>query len=474
MSSLYFEESYYLACPPEYNKNITNNCKELFEKGKIPPKGGLIHFDKNQSFFLPNSNQLLISMGYISTIKFSKSSLQGFESFPQNEKFAVFYKKFQYPFEGSYIDEMQLKCGEINYKLLENDFLMNNDIEHGFQIYYKPKNFNQLTLTSYYTHIYLEISSEDETNQEFVRADSLLRNPKWNKLQCFNKRDFLNIKLYYKQEIISKKNWETPITPNIFLTCSQKLSDILATFSSFLSKSEIIGFCPQNCWRTHNNFKNEVFGETVYSGNSSVCAAAMNYGLINDFYSGLIKISWYSNAPISPLKDYKDTFFIFEPLIGKVSKDPFLISLNMEIIKNEGTQSYFKSFLEVSDRNKVELTNIPNEVLSRISETMNQNSKEIIKQNRNIEELIKENEALSKKIEELEKGENGIKHLTTVITSFEESITHLKEDMNLVIENQQNTNELYQQKIEKSQKRTLSSFDRVKNSSQFIEDFDQV
>ena len=456
--------SFYLACGSsnEISFNKSNKCKEIITK--LPKKGGIVNFSNQKIVSIPSSNPFLLAIGFISNIKLSKTKIPGFDSFlstKNSQNLSIFYKKNTLPFEEDFIEEIHLKCGEIDYKLLEKGFFMNNNIESGFQLYYQKKSYPNSLPKSFFSHMYLEIVPEDEENKSF--DDILLKNPLWNKLQCFNANEHLNIKLYYKQEIISDV-WENIINPHVFLKCQSSLNEILTLYPNFSSQIEIIGFCPQNCLKTLNEIENYVYGNYVYSGNSSVCGAAIHYGLINDFYSGFVKFSWYSNV-IS-----KENFFMFESLIGKTETNP-ISSLKIKKIE---VSSYFKSFLEISDRNKAELTNIPNEVLSKISETMNQNSKEIIKQNYNIEELWKENSGLNHKIEELEKGENGIGNLSKTILNLEENLMNIQENLNLIIVNQQNSHQIFQKEIENVRFRSQNAVNFLKNSSLIIEDFSNV
>lgn len=454
--------SFYLACPEQLIiDNTSTKCKELSFKDKIPKKGGLQYFSKEEALSSSKKN-LLFSLGFISNIKLSKTSITGYETLiggANNYSLSLFYKKHNFPFEDDYLDEIQLKCGEIDYKLLENGFLMNNNIEFGFQIYYRKKNFTEFRGNSYYSNIYLEMKGEDDDRKHSF-ADFLLKNAKWNKLQCLNANEHMNIKLYYKQEFIETKIWEDPITPDVFLICSDNLNDILKSNGNLRGKNEILAFCPQYCSKT-TNF---ILGNNIYAGKSSICGAAMEYGLINDLYSGYIKFSWYS-------LENEETFFIFEPLLGRTSSK---IDRNLKVVKNNDVSSYFKSFLEISDRNRADLANIPTEVLSKISETMNQNSKEIIKQNHNIEELWKENTELNHKIEELENGDHGISNLSKIILNMEDSLMSLKQDLDILMTNQQNTHQIYQQKIMSFETKSKNMENLLRNSNTFIEDFSNV
>ena len=451
--------SNYIACS---SLDSSNKCKELFKKQQIPAKGGLISMSKDQL------NRLIFSISFISNIKFSKAYISGYESFRlpnENNSISLVYKRKNFPFEDDYIDEIRLKCGDIDYKLLERGFLMNNNIEYGFQIYYLKKSYNHTVPKAYYSHMYLEIKAEDDENISL--ADNLMKNLLWSKVQCFNANEHMNIKLYYKQENIDKINKENVINPDIFLSCRETFDEILTKFPSFQSKNELIGLCPQNCIKIlKQKEENKVFGQYIYLGKSSICLAAIDNGLINDFYSGYVKFSWYND-------NNNGNFFIFETLIGKISNLYNPASL-LKIIRNNEISSYFRSFLEISDRNRADLTNIPTELLSKISETMNQNSKEIIQQNYNIEELWKENAVIYKKIEEIEKGENGIGNLTRKIQFLEESLNYLKENINSLIVNQENSHQIYQREIENQRLKTQNSFNLARNSSEFIEDFSNV
>lgn len=125
----------------------------------IPRNGGLLHFNKNDSFSLPSSNKILLSLGFITNIKISrllpsKEYQTLFKDSEKNHNISLFYKKSNFPFEDEYIDDIILKCGDIDYKLLENEYLMNNQIDRGFQIYYKKKNLKKYFLNFHIFHIY--------------------------------------------------------------------------------------------------------------------------------------------------------------------------------------------------------------------------------------------------------------------------------------------------------------------------------
>ena len=461
--------SFYIACA-ENSQNSSSKCKELYNKGKLPPKGGLELISKTEALF--SSKSVLFSLGFISTIKISKTGINGFETFvgtKKNYSLSIFYKRHNFPFEEDYIEDIQLKCGEIDYKLLEEGFLMNNNIEYGFQIYYKKTKFSEnFKKISYYSNIYLEMlpeTEENEKNKPF--ADFLLENPKWNKLQCVNNNEHVKIKLYFKQEFIGSEIWENPLIPDYFLTCSDNFDDLLKLKSNnefSKEKNEIIAFCPQYCSKTSNN---NVLGNNVYYGKSPICASAIDFGIINDFYSGFVKFSWYS------MEKNQANFFMFEPLVGKISKND-VSDKNVKIVKKNNISNYFRSFLEISGKNKAELTNIPNEVLSKISETMNQNSKEIIKQNHNIEMLSKENSELNKKIEELENGEQGITNLTKIIANLENSLGDLKQNLETLMINQQNSHQIYQQKLKSFESKNSKIAKNLRSMSTFSEDFSNV
>lgn len=462
---------YYLACAPSnfFPQNNTNlpvdslqTCADLFKNKKLPKKGGIMKFINNHSLVLPIANDILFSLRYISNIKISKfSNLIDYETLFDNLNsdlnISIFYKKNDFPFENEYIDDLKIKCQEIDYILLENGYLMNNYIEKGFQIYYRKTKFNEsLSKFSYFSDIFLEILQEDnKSSKEF-----LLKNQKWNKISCFNPNENLKVSLYYKKEFLTEKDFVKEVVPDIFLTCHQSVNEIIQKYPYYAKKNEIIGLCPQNCSKFFNKNENkkEFSNRNLFAGDSSICLSAYNYGIMNDFYSGFVKFSTYCKYNYSCNFQKSDYVYSFEPFIGKIKKFQKRNNINRE------DKRFFKSFLEVSD--KLDLGNIPSsEVLAKISHIMNQNSNEIVQQNQNIEELLKENSAFKYKIQDINRG---IQNLTSSIEYFEGIVVNIKEDINLMLQNQQKTNEIYQEKIEKINQ---ENFQSNYNAINFVEDF---
>lgn len=467
---------YYLACAPQSKNNqnyseITLNssraCAKLFINEQLPKKGGIIKLINNHSLVLPIANDILFSLKYMSNIKISRfSNLMdyetSFDSANGDLNVTIFYKKHDFPFEDEYIDDLKIKCQEIDYNLLENGYLMNNYIEKDFQIYYRKAKFSEtLSKLSYFSDIFLEISQEDnEPSKEF-----LLKNQKWNKISCFNHNENLKVSLYYKKEFITQNDFVEEVAPDIFLTCQQSLDDIIQKYPYYAKKNEIIGLCPQNCSKffiIHENTK--AFSNlNSFPGDISICFSAYNSGIINDFYSGFVKFSPYCKSNCSSFFQKSEYVYMFEPLLGKTRKFHNFPTRNDFKLKDSENHKLFKSFLEVSD--KLDLGNVPSsEALAKISHIMNQNSNEIIKQNQNIEELIKENSAFTYKIQDINKG---IQNLTGSIAYFESIVLNIKEEINLLLQNQQRTNEIYQEKIEKMTQETTN----YRNSIYFSEDF---
>lgn len=300
-------------------------------------------------------------------------------------------------------------------------------------------------------------------DEEISSKDFLLKNPKWNKLSCLNNNENLKILLFYKKEFINENDFRNSPHSDVFLNCNQSLLEITGKFPKFQEKNELIAFCPQSCSISNDNFQNlevSLINEDVFPANLSICRSAHINGMINDFYSGFVKLSLYStNDDDSSITNNNKKYFIFEPLIGRIQsneisskKDPFAI--------------FSKSFLEVSD--KLDLGNIPTDILAKISQIMNQNSNEIIKQNHNIEELLKENFEFNKKIKEIDMG---IENITNSINYFENLYSDLKGDLNYILKNQQNMNEIFQDKLENIEKNKNSD---EKQNFKFQEDFSKV